>query len=119
MPLAPRPPAVPTSLQRPLGDFAAVDTEPGAVVGRHLDLVVGPDDEVLQQQVVDVGVRDVLELVPDGQPGQAVPAGNGEGTGVDSHCPPDLPVGLDVLGVCASDRQPRARVAVQPRSLCL
>lgn len=55
----------PTSLQGPLGDFAAVDAQPGAVVGSHLDLIIGPDDEVLQQQVVDVSIRDVLKLVPN------------------------------------------------------
>lgn len=81
---APAPPwsrSPPTSLQCPLGDFAAVDTQTGAVVGGHLDLVVGPDDEVLQQQIVDVSVCDVLKLVPDGQPGQAVPKGREEGRG--------------------------------------
>lgn len=78
-PAPPRSRSPPTSLQRPLGDFAAVDTQPGAIVGGHLDLVVGPDDEVLQQQVVDVRIRDVLKLVPDGQPGQAVPAGRKAG----------------------------------------
>lgn len=59
------PPSPPTSLQCPLGDFAAVDAQPGAVVGGHLDLIIGPDDEVLQQQVVDVSIRDVLKLVPN------------------------------------------------------
>lgn len=61
----PRPLSPPTSLQRPLGDFAAVDTQPGAVVGSHLDLIIGPNDEVLQQQVVDVSIGDVLKLVPN------------------------------------------------------
>ena len=74
-----RPMSPPTSLQRPLGDLAAVDAQPGAVVGGHLDLVVGPDDEVLEQQVVDIGIRDVLILVPDRQPGQAVPEGRKPG----------------------------------------
>lgn len=63
-PALPRPLSPPTSLKRPLGDFAAVDAQPGAVVGCHLDLIIGPNDEVLQQQVVDVSIRDVLKLVP-------------------------------------------------------
>lgn len=63
----------PTSLQGPLCHLHAVDPQAGAVVGGHLDLIVGPDDEVLQEEVVDLGVGDVLELVPHGQPGQAVP----------------------------------------------
>ena len=78
-PAPPRPLSPPTSLQCPLGDFAAVDTQSGAVVGGHLDLVVGPDDEVLQQQVVDISICDVLKLVPDRQPGQAVPEGRKPG----------------------------------------
>lgn len=69
--------ALPTSLQRPLSHLHAVHPQAGAVVCRHLNLVVGPDDEVLQQQVVDLGVGDVLELVAHGQPGQAVPGDRG------------------------------------------
>lgn len=55
----------PTSLQRPLSDFAAVDAQPGTVVGSHLDLIISPNDEVLQQQVVNISIRDVLKLVPN------------------------------------------------------
>lgn len=66
-------PALPTSLQRPLCHLHAVHPQASAVVRRHLNLIVGPDDEVLQEQVVDISIGDVLELVAHGQPGQAVP----------------------------------------------
>lgn len=92
-PLGPPPspcPSLPTSLQRPLGHLHAVHPQAGAVVRRHLDLVVGPDDEVLQEQVVDVGVGDVLELVAHGQPGQAVPGHEGPS---EPPAPPRAPRG--------------------------
>lgn len=37
-----------TSLQGPFGDLVAVGAPACAVVGGDLDLVIGPDDEVLQ-----------------------------------------------------------------------
>ena len=110
-----RPQSLPTSLQRPLGDFTAVDPQPSAVVSSHLDLVVGPNDEILQQQVVHISIRDVLKLVPHGQPGQAVPEGKGRGT-VESEsaclasypgnrpeqrCTIGLPAVAEVLCICA------------------
>ncbi|TNN73364.1 hypothetical protein EYF80_016527 [Liparis tanakae] len=62
------PPAAVTS--RVLGDGAAVDAQAGAGEGRHLDLVLGPDDQVLQQAVVGLWAADVLLLVVPRQPGQ-------------------------------------------------
>lgn len=43
------------------------------IVGSHLDLVVGPDDEVLQEQVGHIWTGDVLELVVHWQSSQTVP----------------------------------------------
>lgn len=63
-----------TSLQRPLRHLVAKGPQAGPVVGSHLDLVVGPDDQVLQEQVGHVRAGDVLELVVHRQPGQAVPS---------------------------------------------
>lgn len=65
-----------TSLQSPLGDFVAESSQTRPVVGSHLDLVVGPDDEVLQQQVGHIWAGDVLDLVVDRQPGQTIPEEN-------------------------------------------
>lgn len=62
-----------TSLQGPLGDFVAKRAQTGPVESGHLDLIVGPDDEVLQKQVGHVWTGDVLELVVHRQPGQTVP----------------------------------------------
>lgn len=62
-----------TSLQRPLGDFVAKRTQTRPVVSSHLDLIVGPDDEVLQEQVRHFWTGDVLELVVHRQPSQTVP----------------------------------------------
>lgn len=62
-----------TSLQRPLGDFVAKRAQTRPVVSGHLDLIVGPDDEVLQKQVSHVWTGDVLELVVHWQPSQTVP----------------------------------------------
>lgn len=62
-----------TSLQRPLGDFVAKRAQTRPVVSGHLDLIVGPDDELLQKQVSHVWTGDVLELVVHRQPGQTVP----------------------------------------------
>ena len=65
-----------TSLQSPLGDFVAESAQTRPVVGGHLDLIVGPDDEVLQQQVGHFWTGDVLHLVVDRQPSQTVPEKN-------------------------------------------
>lgn len=65
-----------TSLQSPFCDFMAVGAPARSVIGRHLDLIVGPDDEVLQQQVGHIWTGDVLDLVVDRQPGQTVPEEN-------------------------------------------
>ena len=54
----------------------AEGAQPGAIVGRHLDLVVGPDDEFLQQQVGHVGGGDVHDLVVTGQTREPVPRGS-------------------------------------------
>lgn len=57
-----------TSLQGPFGDLVAVGAPARSVVGRHLDLVIGPDDEVLQQQAGLVWVGDVFHLAIDWKP---------------------------------------------------
>lgn len=57
-----------TSLQGPLGDFVAVGAPPCSVVGGHLDLIVGPDDEVLQEQAALVRVGDIFHLAINRQP---------------------------------------------------
>lgn len=57
-----------TSLQGPFGDFVAVGAPARAVVGRDLDLVIGPDDEVLQQQTGLVRIRDVFHLAINWKP---------------------------------------------------
>ena len=62
-----------TSLQSVLCDGAAVVSEAGAGVGGHLDLVLGPDDQVAQQAVVGLRAADVLLLVVSRQPRQAIP----------------------------------------------
>lgn len=63
-----------TSLQRPLRHLVAKRAQTGPVVSSHLDLIVGPDDEVLQEQVGHVWTGDVLELVVHRQPAQSVPS---------------------------------------------
>lgn len=57
-----------TSLQGPFGDFVAVGAPPRPVVGSHLDLIVGPDDEVLQEQAALVRVGDIFHLAINRQP---------------------------------------------------
>lgn len=61
-------------MQSPFCNFVAVDTQTGTVVRRHLDLVVGPDNEVLQQQVGHVRIGDVLVLNVHRHASQTVPA---------------------------------------------
>src|SRR4029434_5812146 len=51
-----------TPLQRVLCDRLAVDSQAGCRVGCHLDLVLSPDDELLQQAVVHLRTADVLHL---------------------------------------------------------
>lgn len=63
-----------TSLQSVFCDWATVDAQAGAGVGSHLDLVLGPDDQVLQQTVVGLWAADVLLLVVPRQTRQTVPA---------------------------------------------
>lgn len=62
----------PTSLQSVLSDRAAVDSEAGSCVRSHLDLVLCPDDQILQQTVVRLWAADVLLLVVPWQPCQTV-----------------------------------------------
>lgn len=57
-----------TSLQGPFGDFVAVGAPARSVVSRDLDLVIGPDDELLQQQTGLVRVRDVFHLAINWKP---------------------------------------------------
>lgn len=63
-----------TSLQSVFCDGATVDTQAGASVGSHLDLVLGPDDQVFQQTVVGLWAADVLLLIVPWQTCQTVPA---------------------------------------------
>lgn len=57
-----------TSLQRPFGDFVAVGAPARSVIGGHLDLIVGPDDEVFQEQAGLVRVRDIFHLTVNREP---------------------------------------------------
>ena len=57
-----------TSLQSPFSDFVAVGSPARSVIGRHLDLIVGPDDEVLQEQAALVRVGDVFHLAVNRKP---------------------------------------------------
>lgn len=50
----------------------AESAQPRPVVRSHLNLIVGPDDEVLQEQVGHIWTGDVLDLVVHRQPGQTV-----------------------------------------------
>lgn len=50
----------------------AESTQPRSIVCSHLNLIVGPDDEVLQEQVGHIWTGNVLDLVVHRQPGQAV-----------------------------------------------
>lgn len=61
-----------TSLQSPLSDFVAESTQTRPVVRRHLNFIVSPDDEVLQQQVGHIWTGNVLDLVVHWQPSQTV-----------------------------------------------
>lgn len=62
-----------TSLQSPLSDFMAENAQTCPIVGSHLNLIVSPDDEVLQQQVGHIWAGNVLDLVVHGQPSETVP----------------------------------------------
>lgn len=61
-----------TSLESPLGDFMAENPKSRPVVSRHLNFIVCPDDEVLQEQRGHIWTGDVLDLVIHRQPGEAV-----------------------------------------------
>lgn len=63
-----------TSLQRVFGNRTAVDAQAGAGVGGHLDLVLCPDDQFLQQAVVGLRTADVLLLVVAWKPRETVPS---------------------------------------------
>ena len=67
-----------TSLQGVLSHGPAEDAQAGSVVGSHLYLVLGPDDELGDQAVADLGAADVPLLVLPGQAGQTVPAAERE-----------------------------------------
>lgn len=61
-----------TSLESPLSDFMAENPQACPIVGRHLNLIVSPDDEVFQEQGGHIWAGDVLDLVIHRQPGEAV-----------------------------------------------
>ena len=67
-------------MQGVLGHGSAEDAQAGSIVGSHLYLVLGPDDELSHQAVADLGAGDVPLLVLPGQAGQAVPAADREMT---------------------------------------
>lgn len=46
----------------------AEDAQAGPIVGSHLYLVLGPDDELGHQAVADLGAADVSLLVLPGRP---------------------------------------------------
>lgn len=51
----------------------AVGAPARSIIGRNLDLIVGPDDEVLQEQAGLVRVGDVFHLTVNWKPRQTVP----------------------------------------------
>lgn len=51
----------------------AVNTQSSSIIGRHLNFIISPDDEILQQQVGDIRVRDIFILDIHRQTGQAIP----------------------------------------------
>lgn len=61
-----------TSLQGPLGHFGTEHSQAGFIKRGHLDLVIGPDNEVLQEQAAEIRVGQVSILVIHRQAGQAV-----------------------------------------------
>lgn len=70
-----------TSLQSVFCDRATVHAQAGSSVGSHLDLVLGPDDQLFQQTVVGLWAADVLLLIVPWQAGQTVPAAHAKHTG--------------------------------------
>lgn len=62
-----------TSLQSPLSDFMAENAQTCPIVGSHLNFIVSPDDEVLQQQIGHIWAGNVLDLVVHRQPSETVP----------------------------------------------
>lgn len=67
-----------TSLQCVLCHRPAEGSQPSSVVRCHLDFILGPDDQVFHQAVVDFCTGDVLVLVLSWEAGQAIPATWGE-----------------------------------------
>lgn len=55
----------------------AVGAPAGSIIGRNLNLIVGPDDKVLQEQTGLVWVSDVFHLTINWKPWQAVPGSTG------------------------------------------
>lgn len=55
----------------------AVGAPAGSIIGRNLNLIVGPDDKVLQEQTGLVWVSDVSHLTINWKPWQAVPGSRG------------------------------------------
>lgn len=63
-----------TSLQRVLSDRLTEDAQACPGVCGHLNLILGPDDELCDQAVVDLRTGDVLLLVLSREPCEPVPA---------------------------------------------
>lgn len=63
-----------TSLQRVLSDGLTEDAQACPGICSHLNLILGPDDELCDQTVVDLRAGDVLLLVLSREPRKPVPA---------------------------------------------
>lgn len=50
-----------------------VNTQSSSVICRHLNFIISPDDEILQQQVGEIRVRDIFILDIHRQTGQTIP----------------------------------------------
>lgn len=62
-----------TSLQGPLSNLMAESAQTCPIVGSHLNLIIGPDDEVFQQQCGHIWAGNVLDLVVHRQPSETIP----------------------------------------------
>ena len=97
-------------MQGVLSHRPAEDAQAGSVVGSHLSLILGPDDELGHQAVADLGAADVSLLVLPGQASQAVPAADQERRlEPETGFPRGSPTWLEEIGVDRREESPEAR----------
>lgn len=79
-----------------------VNPQSSSIISRHFNFIISPDDEILQQQVGDIGVRDIFILDIHRQAGQTIPEIRG---GLYCYCQGQMQRFADLNGQARFDKE--------------